>query len=72
MLKFWNLFFFQITQSCEGKYWIFKNIWFFKMEILKFVNYLTNMCKNYQGARVFWRNCILPVYSLINEVHSTK
>jgi hypothetical protein len=41
MLKFSKFFFFQATMICEGKYEIFKNILFVKINISRLINYLT-------------------------------
>ncbi len=42
--------FFQITKNCERKYWIFKNIDFFKMKASKLISYLRGMCQSSQGT----------------------
>jgi hypothetical protein len=49
-----RIFFFQITKICEEKYWVFKNILFVKMKILKVINYSTAMCWSCKGTRVLF------------------
>jgi len=45
-------FFFQITKFCEGKYWIFGIILFFKNEFSKVIIYSISMCQTTKGTTI--------------------
>ncbi len=49
---FKGCFFFQITNFCEGKYWVFGIILFFKNEFSKVIIYSIGMCQTTKGTTI--------------------
>jgi hypothetical protein len=44
----------QLTKSCEGIYWVFKNILLVEMKTSKLINYLMDMRQTWQGLTRYY------------------